>query len=137
MKVVLDTNVLISALLWKGKLAPLYCLINKKKIALCFSGFTRKEFKKVLHYPHILKQAKQGRLSVEEIYEKLISNSIQVSPKRVPNVIKEDPPDNQFLACALAARASFIVSGDEHLLKLKGFQGIPILTPREFLDRFK
>ena len=48
-------------------------------------------------------------------------------------VIKEDRPDNKFLACAIAAQASFIISGDKHLLKLKEFQGIPIVSPREFL----
>ena len=51
------------------------------------------------------------------------------------DVIKEDPPDNQFLACAIDGKADLIVSGDHHLLDLKTYQGIPIVTARDFLNR--
>lgn len=48
-----------------------------------------------------------------------------------------DPFDNHFLACALSSGASFIVSGNKHLLSLKNFKGIPILSPQQFLKRMK
>jgi len=57
-------------------------------------------------------------------------------PKNIPQIVK-DRPDNYILACALSAQASFIVSGDKYLLSLKKFQGIPIITPKEFLRRFQ
>jgi len=58
-------------------------------------------------------------------------------PKSIPEVIADDLPDNQILASALISNASFIISGDKHLLKLKEFQGIPILTPRQFLNQLR
>lgn len=56
-----------------------------------------------------------------------------VTPKSVPHVIKDDPDDDHILACALAGRADLIVSGDRHLLKLKSYEGIGIVRPKDFL----
>lgn len=50
------------------------------------------------------------------------------------DVVKDDPDDNKVLACALAAHADYIVSGDGHLLKLGVFKNIPIVTAKDFLD---
>lgn len=137
MKVILDTNVLISALLWKGKLASLYHLINEQKITLCFTKETFNELIKVFKYPHILKKVEKEKIDLAEIVNKLVSKSIVVSTKIRVKIIKEDPFDNYFLACARATQASFIVSGDKHLLNLKKFKNIPILSPQEFLKRTK
>jgi uncharacterized protein len=57
----------------------------------------------------------------------------RVTPRRRVEVVKEDPDDNRILECALAAGADIIVSGDGHLLGLTAYEGIAILTPREFL----
>ena len=57
-----------------------------------------------------------------------------VEPKEEIKFIKEDPKDNIILECALAAKAGYIVSGDKHLLKLKEYKGIKIMSAREFLD---
>jgi predicted nucleic acid-binding protein len=57
----------------------------------------------------------------------------RVTPRRRVNAVKEDPDDNRIVECALAAGADTIVSGDGHLLRLGGFEGISILNPREFL----
>lgn len=64
----------------------------------------------------------------------LIIKADSVSPSENVDVIKADPSDNMFLAAALEGDVDFIVSGDHHLLEMKAFQGIPILTAREFLD---
>jgi predicted nucleic acid-binding protein len=58
----------------------------------------------------------------------------RVTPQRRVNAVKEDPDDNRILECALAAGADMIISGDGHLLRLTAFEGIAILTPREFLS---
>jgi predicted nucleic acid-binding protein len=50
--------------------------------------------------------------------------------------ICEDPDDNKFIECAIAASTKIIVSGDKHLLKISGFKGITVLNPREFLDNY-
>lgn len=96
MRVVLDTNVLISTLLWQGNLKPLYYLINERKIVLCFSPAISNEFRKVLHYPHILTKAKQLNLGIDALFEKVSTNSIRVFPKTITQVIKQDLSDNHF-----------------------------------------
>jgi len=136
MKVVLDTNVLISALLWKGKLASLYRLINQRKITLCFSKATLMELTRVIHYPQIITKARKEKINLEKVVKLLISNSILVHPKEMPSIIKKDSFDNNFLACALSSQASFIISGDKHLLKVKEFKGVLILPPKEFLRKY-
>lgn len=55
---------------------------------------------------------------------------------RIERVIAHDPDDDTILACAVASRARWIISGDEHLLRLKQHRGIPTLTPKEFWDRW-
>ena len=137
MRVVLDTNILISAFLWKGKLAQIFNFINQREIILCFSKLTLDELIRVSHYPHINKKIKEENLDFDKIVAELASVSIIVNPKNIPDIIKDDPSDNIFLACALSAQASFIISGDKHLLNLKEFQDIPILTPHKFLNRFQ
>jgi len=137
MRVVIDTNVLISALLWKKKLTPLYHLINQYKITLCFSKATLSELIKVACYPHITAKAKQEKIDLIKIIKRLASKSILSQPAKIPDLIKVDRFDNYFLACAQSCGASFIISGNKHLLKLKEFQGIPIITPKEFLKYFE
>ncbi len=60
---------------------------------------------------------------------------IPVVPSRRIAVIREDPPDNMFLECAVEARADYIISGDRHLKRLGTFEGIEILAPSEYLAR--
>lgn len=57
-----------------------------------------------------------------------------VVPQTIPNVIKEDPPDNHILACALAGNANLIISHDLDLLRLKTYETIGIITPIDFLN---
>jgi putative PIN family toxin of toxin-antitoxin system len=67
----------------------------------------------------------------------IITNSTKINPSIHFEAIPEDPSDNIFLDCAVEGKADFIISGNtKHLGKLKSFQSIPILTPRQFLDQF-
>ncbi len=134
MKIVADTNVIVSALLWKKKLERFARLINEQKIILCFSSQTIDELIRVAEYPHILNKARNAGIDIFAVIDKLIANSIIVHPRFIPSLIVEDPSDNMFLACAIEAEADFLVSGDKHLLKLKSFQNIPILAPKQFLN---
>jgi len=75
---------------------------------------------------------------VDEFLSQLKSKSLVFpQPTKIPKIIKEDLADNHFLACALTSGADFIVTGDKHLLILKEFQGIPIVSPKEFFKRYK
>ena len=136
MRLVLDTNVLISAIFWGGKPRIVLELATIKH-TLCFTKETIGELQEVLGYtkfePHIRKLS----FSIEEFLKSLFENAVIVSDFPQLSVIQEDPSDNKFLACALAAHASFIISGDAHLLRLKHFQKILILSPHEFLKRLK
>lgn len=71
---------------------------------------------------------------VREASRAILSFSVLVVPEESVNVVREDEPDNRILECALAATADIVVTGDQHLLKLKRFRGILIVSPREFLD---
>lgn len=66
--------------------------------------------------------------------EKIVSLSTIVEPKEKLSVIIEDPSDNKILECAVEGNANCILTKDKHLLKLKEFNGIKILTPEDFLN---
>ena len=132
MKIVLDTNVIISGLLWKGLPGDVLekCL---KEHTLCFSIETLNEIRKALSYPKFIPNIQRLSFNTEEFLNRLTKNALIVSGTEKISVIKDDPSDNKFLACAISCQVNFIISGDQHLLKLKEFHKIPILQPKEFL----
>lgn len=133
MRVVLDTNVLISAFLWQKNLKPIYQAIRQKKIVPCFNQATWQELKRVLAYKKFAKQLAKTNIAEEEIAKLLTSRAhFSISHSEI-NIIQDDPSDNNQLACAESAQASFIVSGDKHLLRIKKFEETPIVSPKEFL----
>ncbi|NQU83584.1 MAG: putative toxin-antitoxin system toxin component, PIN family [Parcubacteria group bacterium] len=137
MRVILDTNVIISGLFWEGIPGEVLerCL---REYILCFSGETIFELKETFSYPKFISHIENLSFTIEEFLARLTEGALVISrPLQKISVIKKHPADNKFLACAVSCQASFIVSGDKHLLKLKEFQGIPILTPKEFLKIVK
>lgn len=133
-KVVLDTNVFISGLILPKSIpSKILDLWRENKFILVASPKILQELNKALHYPKILKFYKIKEKTIKDLIESIAKTSIVVFDEKIVEVIKEDPDDNKFLSCAISAKADFIVSGDKHLLKIKEFQGIPILKPRDFL----
>jgi putative PIN family toxin of toxin-antitoxin system len=133
MKVVLDTNVLVSALIVRvGK--PAQILRQIGKFELLVSEEILAETERVLHYDHIQKRYHPSEEDIATYLEELRETSILVSVTSNDQVIKADPDDDKFLACALDGGADYIVSGDPHLSSLKMYQGISILAPAEFLQ---
>jgi len=133
MKIVLDTNVIISGLFWNGLPGK---VLEKalKEHTLCFTSETLTELKTTLLYPKFASHFQKLDFTIDEFLTQITENALVVSePLQKISVIKEDPSDNKFLACAISCQASFIVSGDNHLLKLKNFKNIPIVQPKEFL----
>lgn len=131
-RVVLDTNILISALGWRGAPHEIVrsCLDHRHQLVL--SPDLLEEVERVLHYPKF-------RFSSVEILDYLailMEAAELVQPNFHVAVIEADPSDNRILECALAGRARVIVTGDDHLLSLKEFEEIPILRAQEFLDRY-
>ncbi len=134
MLVVLDTNVLLSAFLWRKGLKPIYEAIKNGRITPCFTEATWSEFLRALNYRKFAKQLKKINIVPEEIVKLLSTRASFTTAHWEIREIRDDPSDNNLLACALSSGASFIASGDKHLLKLKSFQRIPIIKPRDFIS---
>ncbi|MCD6284271.1 putative toxin-antitoxin system toxin component, PIN family [bacterium] len=127
-RVVLDTNVFISALFWKGAPYQIFRKILEGAVLNFVSPQILKELKERLLYKFKLPPEK-----VKEYLETIVFNSKITYPKKKLNIVKKDPSDSKIIECALEAKASFIISGDKHLLEIKRYKGIKIVTPREFL----
>jgi putative PIN family toxin of toxin-antitoxin system len=130
-RVVFDTNVLVSALLFSGPPNRLVALWQEKRIVFLVSKDTLLEYYRVPAYP------KFG-LAREEIKD-LIAESVLPYVETVTvglhaPVIREDPADDKFLFLAVDGRAEAIISGDKHLLSLGTYRGIEILPVRRFLE---
>ncbi|MDI6815722.1 MAG: putative toxin-antitoxin system toxin component, PIN family [Actinomycetota bacterium] len=128
-KVVLDTNVLISALaLISESSDQVIELARRGEIELYISKPILMEFKRVL--------VEKFHYSEDEANERLyliIKIAKLVNPKERFSAIKDDESDNRILECAFAAKANFVISGDKHLKNLKEFKSITILSPSEFI----
>ena len=133
MRVVLDTNVFISGIHWTGDSKEILFMFRNKKFELVSSISIIEEITKTLTNFRI-------PLSEEDIsmWENIIlENAVLVEPEEEIDIVKEDPDDNKFIEAAVAGKVSYIVTQDNHLLKIKEFRGIKILTPSEFLDQVK
>ncbi len=128
-RVVVDTNVYISALNFAGRPDEVLVLGRAGVIEVFISPPILEEIEGVL-----LRKFRWTSARVREASRAIRSFTALVNPEESVNVVREDEPDNRVLECAFAARADVIVTGDQHLLKLKRFRGIVIASPREFLD---
>jgi putative PIN family toxin of toxin-antitoxin system len=128
-KVVIDTNVFISAFGWDGKPEAVVRLMEQKLIVNHLTHDIYAELKRVVAYPKL----KFPPALQVNILEFVFAWSRFVQPVEAVAAITEDPDDDKFIACALAANASDIISGDPHLLALGSFRDIRIVTPAQFL----
>lgn len=133
MKIVVDTNVLISATFWNGDCNRIIEKAERKELELVISKDILDEFSSVLDYKEIQDKIKNKNLEMKRTIEKIASISTIVEPQEKYQVIKDDPDDDKFLDCAVAGKAEFIVSQNKHLLKLKEFKNVKIVNPKEFL----
>lgn len=132
LKVVLDTNVWVSALLWGGKPAAIIQAAEEGIVVIFISEGIVAEIGKVLAYPKLEKIYRPERRR-EDLMEQVLKNSKFVRALAKVQVIQEHPADNKFLDCALAANADYIVSGDKHVLKVVSYKKTKILTVSDFL----
>lgn len=133
MRAVIDTNVFISGIHWTGDSEKILFMWCDKKFELISS------IKIIEEITESLKNFKIP-LSIEDIYmwEKMIlENSLLVEPEEKIEIVKDDSDDNKFVEAAIAGKADYIITQDNHLLKIKEFRGIKILTPKQFLDILK
>jgi putative PIN family toxin of toxin-antitoxin system len=129
-RVVIDTNVMVSAYLG-GRLEAIIVAWMEGKFVLTVSNQIVSEYLNVLSRPKF----KIVRTELDNFAALLLSKAMFVIPEESIYVIEADPSDNKFLEAAVTGRVDYIVSGDKHLLDLKDFQGIAILTPQAFLEQ--
>ena len=131
MKIVCDTNVLVSATLSDGTPRKLLRLIACGKVENAVSLEILAEAKNVLVRPKFGFSPEQ----VTHAIDVFSGISLLVAPVQRVDAIKDDPSDNRILEAADAATTDCIVSGDKHLLNLQSWNGIEILSPADFLER--
>ncbi len=136
MKITVDTNTLLSATFWSGSSDKIISKAEIKEIELIISNDIIKEYGEVLDYEEIQDKIKDKKLEMKRTVGKIISTSKIVVTKEKLAIVKNDPDDNIILECAKAGNVDFIISNDKHLLKLKKFENIPILTPDEFVEKY-
>ena len=134
MRLVLDTNVVFSGLLWQGPPYRVLEMVRRQPNLLLFSSAALlDELADVLTRPAATKRLALIGKSARAVLADIVEVVDLVEPIEVPRVVPNDPDDDHVIAAARAARADFIVSGDSDLLSLGDFQGIKVLTAAGFL----
>ena len=137
MKVVPDTNTVVSGLLWQGAPHDVLELARAGEIMLYTSPALLAELRDVLNRPKFTARLKKVGTTSKRLSLEFAALAKLTHPDPIAPVILADPDDDAVLACALSADAQIITSGDSHLLALKTYRGISILSAREFLDGLK
>ena len=133
-KIVLDTNVLISGLIVEnGPSGKILDAIQKGDLALITSGPLLQEFAEVVSRPHIIRKYPKVTEHAEAILDYLRTHATLFKINSVERVVDDDPDDDLVIASAIAGEAEYIVSGDEHLLALAQHGAIRIIAPAEFV----
>ena len=132
MKVVLDTNVLVSGIFFSGPPADFLRAWSRGNFRLVLSPEILDEYTRV----SAELADKFPGINVQRILDLIVVHSEVCSPAPMPERVCEDPHDDMFFAAAIDSRTKIIVSGDKHLLRVSGHQGVSVLTPRQFFMRY-
>ncbi len=137
-RVVLDTNIWVSALLVKvGKPAQIINAAYARLIVLLTSEDILAETEHTLHLPRITKRYNLTASTIHTFLTNARNISTVVTVRTTLDVVKDDPEDNKILACAVDGKASYLVTGDPDLLAIGEYKGVRILTPAQFLELFQ
>jgi len=132
MKIVLDTNVFISGIFFRGPPSQILQAWKNKKLRIILSQDILDEYHRVAESI----SSKYPTIDIFQIIELVMVHGQFVDSADLDITVCEDPDDNKFIECAIASNTKIIVSGDKHLLKITGYQGITVLKPREFVNRY-
>ena len=135
MRIVTDTNVIVSAFLWGGVPHQLLDAAEQQRIELFTSRALIAELEDVLSRGKFAKQLSESRFTSAYLLARYTQLATLIAPVAVTAPELRDPDDAAVLACALAARAEAIVSGDADRHALGSYQGIPVLSPADCLKR--
>jgi len=135
MRVVLDANVLVSAILSpRGTPAQILSAWRAEQFDVVISDAILAEIGRVLRYPKIARRHRWSEERLQIFLDDLAHIAIPTPGGLTLTVITDDPSDNRYLECAVKGEAAYIVSGDADLQRLGAYEGISILTPRAFLE---
>jgi len=132
MKIVIDTNLLIASYFNKQSSShKILGLVKKGELEMPWTNQIKDEADFILG--NILRSMKKSKKEKQQILDEIFNPKDEVKDPPKVDIIKEDPSDNKFLACAQKAKADYIISNDSDLLTVKEYKGVQILTPSEFL----
>jgi putative PIN family toxin of toxin-antitoxin system len=136
LRIVLDTNVIFSALLWRGTPYRLLATIGRQpRTQLFTSAVLLEELAEVLTRPSATRRLALIGKSVREVLADYVAAVELVEPIDTPRVVPDDPDDDHVIAAAATAQAELIVSGDADLLSIGRFEGIDIVTAAQAVER--
>ena len=136
-RLVVDTNVLVSAFLWQGTPGRVIELAGEKVVQLFTSRALLDELAATLAKKKLAKYVAATGLSAQQMLAGYKRIATTVTARQLDERVSRDADDDAVLACALAARADLVVSGDDDLLVLGSFNGIAIVTAREAVNRLE
>ena len=131
MRVVLDTNVFVSGVFFSGPPASILEAWRDGQVVLVISAIIMEEYRRV----GLALATRYEGVDLDPLLALLAVHAELVEAPELPAPVCEDPDDDKFLACPLASGTSVVVSGDRHLLRVSGWAGIQVLTPRQCADR--
>ncbi len=134
-RVIIDTNVLISGTFWSSSSFQILRLIDEKHLVLIVSQPILAEYDEVLHREEIMEKQAYSEERAESS-AKIVAHAHLVDPQLLFHIIKDDPDDDKFIDAAIEGKATYIISKDNHLLSIREFEGIKIVTPDEFMILF-
>jgi len=132
MRTILDTNVFISGIFFTGPPSQILKAWENQNLQIVLSKQILDEYQRVatalsLRFPTV---------DILPIIELVTIHGQFVDTQGFDISVCEDPDDDKFLECAVAGKCKTIISGDKHLLKLAGYEGITVLSPRNFVDKY-
>jgi putative PIN family toxin of toxin-antitoxin system len=133
MRVVADTNIVVSGFLWRGNSRRVLDAARDGIIELFTSAILLEELEDVLSREKFVARLLAANVSAHDLVLGYAALATVIEPQAIEPVILADPDDDAVLACAIAAECEVIASGDSHLLDLKEHQSIRILTATELL----
>ncbi len=135
MRVVADTNVVVSGMLWRGPSRSILDAAHAGTINLFTSAVLLSELEEVLGRDKFAPRIRSVGLTARGLTLDYAALATLVRPEPMQPIVLADPDDDFVLACAMAAKAEVIVSGDSHLRSLRTYEGVEILTAAECLSR--
>ena len=132
MKVVLDTNVLVSGILFSGPPHHILQAWSQGRLQLALTSEILEEYRRVA----VELQREYPGVDIGAVLDLIVIGSEFFESARLEGRVCSDPDDDKFLACAIASGANVVVSGDRHLLRVSGYRGITVMKPRDFVEQY-